>query len=119
MEISSFSRMRSYRKDGYTSALLKLVLPCAKEAEEAFDVFYTDLAECYALVAEKLSDEAQSGRAPVVISVDFQLLTQTPDDSIGESVIAIKRIHRIRRGDKHTDGAFVDYFDEKRKIFVK
>ncbi len=120
MEISSFSRMRSYRKDGRTSALLKLVLPRSKDdGPEVFNGFYADLAECYSSVAEKLSEGKASALGPLVLSVDFEIFSQAPDALERENIIAIRRTHRIRCGDKYTCGTFVDLFDMKREIFIK
>ena len=120
VEILSFSRMRSYRKNGRTAALLKLVLPRANDdGQEVFNGFYTDLAECYASVAEGLAASAGGASLPIVLSVNFEVLHDTPDLRRKEKLVAIKRTHRIRCGEKYTSGAFVDCFDTKRKIFLK
>ena len=120
MEILSFSRMRSYRKNGRTAALLKLVLPRANDdGQEVFNGFYTDLAECYASVAEGLATSAGGASLPIVLSVNFEVLETKGDDLTEEKNLEIKRTHRIRCGEKYTSGAFVDCFDTKRKIFLK
>ena len=120
MEISSFSRMRSYRNGAHTSAILKLVLPRDADAEnEAFNSFYASLAECYSELAEHISQDMPSGASPAVVSVDFEVLVDAPEINREENLITIKRTHRVRCGAKSSVGSFVDCFDMSRKIFIK
>ena len=124
MEISSFSRMRSYRNDGRTSALLKLVLPrMSEDGAEAFNTFYASLAESYSSLAEGISKRVERGGAPIVVSVGFEVLTDIPTEhkyeKHKENLLVIKRTHRIRRGAEIKSDSFVDLFDTERKIFVK
>ena len=125
MEISSFSRMRSYRNDGRTSALLKLVLPRMSEdgSEEPFNTFYASLAEFYSSLAEGISKRVERDGAPTVVSVGFEVLTDIPTEhkheKHKENLLIIKRTHRIRRGAEIESDSFVDLFDTERKIFVK
>ena len=120
VEILSFSRMRSYRKNGRTAALLKLVLPRANDdGQEVFNGFYTDLAECYASIAEGLAASAGGASLPIVLSVNFEVLHDTPDLRRKEKLVAIKRTHRIRCGEKSSAGAFLDFYNADKQIFIK
>ena len=124
MEISSFSRMRTYRNNGRTSALLKLVLPHMRDdGEEAFNTFYASLAESYSTLAEGISKRVERGGAPTVVSVGFEVLTDIPTlrkyGKNKENLLVIKRTHRIRRWSEIKTGEFVDVFDTERRIFIK
>ena len=124
LNISSFSRMRSYRKDGRTAVLLKLVLPCVSDdTKEYFNVFYTSLAESYSSLADGISKRVDSTGVPVVVSVGFEVLIDIPKEhkyeKRKESLLIIKRTHRIRKGNKIKSGAFIDFFDTVQNIFLK
>ena len=124
MEISSFSRMRTYRNDGRTAALLKLALPrMCDGGEDAFNPFYASLAESYSSLAEGISKRVERGGTPIVVSVGFEVLTDIPTEhkyeKRKENLLIIKRTHRIRRGAEIESDSFVDLFDTERKIFIK
>lgn len=124
MDISSFSRMRSYRKDGRTVILLKLLLPRLRDGEGSeFNSFYLALAERYLDIAGRISEDAPAGIAPTVISVVFELPEQIPDaksyEKTKENLIVVKRVHRIRKGASSTVSTAFDYYDSRRDIFLK
>ena len=120
MEILSFSRMRSYRKNGRTSAILKLVLPhTSGESHERFNSCYLSLAESYLALAEEISNSLTNEKYTAVISVDFEVLPDTPEPPRKENLVAIKRTHRIRCAERVTVGEFFDFYDTKRSIFIK
>ena len=124
MDISSFSRMRSYRKDGRTVTLLKLLLPRLRDGEDSeFNSFYLALAERYIDVAGRISEDFSTGNAPTVITVGFELPEEIPDaksyEKIKENLIVVKRVHRIRRGSSWTSNTAFDYYDSRRDVFLK
>ena len=120
MEILSFSRMRSYRKNGRTSAILKLVLPhTSGESHERFNSCYLSLAESYLALAEEISNSLTNEKYIAVISVDFEVLPDTPEPPRKENLVAIKRTHRIRCGEKSSAGAFLDFYNADKEIFIK
>lgn len=124
MDISSFSRMRSYRKDGRTVTLLKLLLPRLRDGDgSAFNSFYLALAERYPDAAGRIAENASTADGPTVISVGFEVCEQIPDaqryEKTKENLIVIKRVHRIRIGASCTVSTVLDYYDSKRDIFLK
>ena len=120
MQILSFSRMRSYRKNGRTSAILKLVLPrTSGEVHERFNSCYLSLAEAYSALAEDISKSLPNEKYTAVISVDFEVLPDTPEPPRKENLVAIKRTHRIRCGEKSSAGAFLDFYNADKEIFIK
>jgi len=121
VEISSFSRMKSYRKDGRTAALLKLVLPRAKDGEHGeFTSFYLSVADAYANAVEKLCKKNSDAAPPIVISVNYEAVRSGADASgEGESAITLKRIQRIRCGERSALKTFVDVYDTRRGVFLK
>ena len=112
--------MRSYRKNGRTSAILKLVLPhTSGESHERFNSCYLSLAESYLALAEEISNSLTNEKYIAVISVDFEVLPDTPEPPRKENLVAIKRTHRIRCGEKSSAGAFLDFYNADKEIFIK
>jgi hypothetical protein len=112
--------MRSYRKNGRTSAILKMVLPhTSGESQERFNSCYLSLAESYLALAEEISNSLTNEKYTAVISVDFEVLPDTPEPPRKENLVAIKRTHRIRCGEKSSAGAFLDFYNADKEIFIK
>ena len=122
MNISSFGRMRAYRKDGRIALILKLELPHIDSDDDAADVFnsfYEQLFNRISESADGLKREAPRGTAPDVLNVSFSDITKEYLDGAPNNRVAIKRIMRFRRGKNTEKREFVDVYDLKYGAFVK
>ena len=134
MKIASFSRMKSFRKSGRLSVILKLTLPeLRQDFDEAdsgridtFNSFYILLAESYQTAAGKIGvDESVFIQRPLMLNVGFEVIT---DDYLSKNAklikkccepVVIKRYVRKNRNGEITVRESVDVFDLKHGIFIK
>ena len=134
MEIAYFSRLKSFRKSGRLSVILKLTLPeLRRDLDEtdlgridAFNSFYISLAETYQTAAGKIEvDESVLAQRPLMLNVGFEEIT---GDYLSKNAklikkccepVVIKRYVRKNRNGEITVRENVDVFDLKHGIFIK
>ena len=134
MKIASFSRMKSFRKLGTLSVILKLTLPHLSPSSDSetfsgidvFNSFYSQLAESYQTSAGKIDvDESKLAQRPLMLSVWFEEIT---DEYLLKNVrlrkkccepVVIKRYVRKNLNGEITVKESVDVFDLKCGIFIK
>ena len=128
MNIFSFSRMKSFRKDGRVRTILKLRLPrISGESEEnpEFNAFYERLAEEYILMAESLTSYTDEGARPTTVSVDFSVcrdgyIKKHPrlSKKLAECTV-IKRETKIKLGEQTVKKEYIDIYSEPKFRFIK
>lgn len=134
MKVFSFSRMKSFRKSGRLSVIIKLTLPELRVTSEdgvlsgadVFNSFYISLAESYQIAAGKIEiDEYMLGQRPITISIGFEDIT---DEYLSRNSKLIKKCHqpivvkryaRKNRNGEITVKENVDIFDLEMGIFIK
>ena len=126
MNISSFSRMRCYRKNGRIAVILKLRLPFVQDSEKhtEFNGFYEKISERYLSLPQKTSYGAEAGALPAVISVDFCDISDVYADANAKTakknprITVIKRILKINVQEKITEKEYLDLYDEEKRLFI-
>lgn len=134
MELSSFSRMKTFHKSGTLSIIFKLTLPelmvssgeggC--KGADVFNHFYVLLAENYQMAAWKINTEGSApGQRPLTVNVGFCDITdeylsknQKLSKKLREAIV-IKRYLRVNRSGEITTKENVDVFDLELGIFIK
>ena len=128
MNIFSFSRMKSFRKEGRVRVILKLRLPrisCESEENPEFNAFYERLAEEYILMAESLPYSTDEGARPTTVSVDFSVCTDgyiKKHPRLSEKLAAhtvIKRETKINSGGQVRKKEHTDIYNEGASRFIK
>ena len=128
MNISSFTRMRAYRKCGRLSLILKLSLPRI-EAEargyDAFNNFYIGIAEKYLSLLENYNSKIIGSTRPVKVSADYSVITdeymkkQSKKAPKLANAVVIKRTVSINNDGYIKRGEYIDIYDENIGCFIK
>ena len=120
----SFSRMKSFRKNGKTVAILKITLPklCEEGAfSDYFNSFYSSCADSYIKAFEKAIDVITC-ESVIKFSVSFSVL---PPSSVKlrrwerenvEFLICIKRASSINGEEKES---FIDVFNKEIGVIIR
>ena len=128
MNITSFSKMKCYRKNGRISVILKLRLPCDSDLlnrHPDFNSFYEQLSEQYLLLLEKAYLNVESGARPAVVKVDYRVIT---DEFFANHPKLAKRYPRLTAVRRNTlisingssgEKECVDLYDEESRLFIK
>lgn len=129
MNILSFSRMKSYRKNGRVAIVLKLSLPRILEDTgiiEPFNNFYSALAEQYDLNISDITVVTENMNRPITVTVSFTDITEEYTKSYGRKnkattgdVIVIKRLVRINSDGQVRSAEYVDIYNMSLGLFVK
>ena len=128
MDILSFSRIKARREDGRLLAILRLRLPRLPNeltGADAFNLFYSALAEAYSSLLERLEATPQKYARPITLSVDFSVLGEECPPKYSRAVkkcaqpIVIKRFATITRGELMRCIDYTDVYDASASIFVK
>ena len=133
MYIGSFSRMKSFTKAGRLSVILKLELPCIKDAAEfesiaaeSFNSLYLSLADAYQAFASKIAQDCSEGdNAPSTVNVSFKNVTDEYMEKNKKKLksvnlpLVIKRRARINRGGNIAAKEHIDVFDFESGIIIK
>ena len=129
MNILSFSRMKSYRKNGRLAIVLKLSLPRILEDTgiiKPFNDFYSALAERYDLNISDITVVTENMNRPITVTVSFTDITEEYTKSYGRKnkanegdVIVIKRLVRINSDGQVRSAEYMDIYNMSIGIFVK
>lgn len=128
MNILSFSRMKSFNKDGRVRVILKMRLPCLeKESDGAadFNNFYERIAEGYMNLASQCPYSTERGSRPTTVSVDFfevadeYIKKHTKLSKNGKDFAVIKRDVKINANGKIQRFEHIDIYNVKTHLFIK
>jgi len=125
--------MKSFRKSGRLSVILKLTLPELRSASDegdlnsidVFNSFYISLAEGYQTAAGKMEiDESAFAQRPLMLNVGFEVITDEYLSNNSKLMkkccepVVIKRYVRKNQNGEITVKERVDVFDLKLGIFI-
>lgn len=128
MNILSFSRMKSYRKNGRIAIVLKLTLPRLDgegEANKAFNDFYYALAEKYDLSIADSKITSENIKRPITVNVTFRditdeyLASHRRYKSKSAEIKVIKRLTRINSEGQTRSAEHTDVYSLKMGAFIK
>ena len=114
MNIFSFKRMRIYRSEGRTHAMLSVALPHTDEdglCGTSFNGFYTKIFEEYGSACEKIEPNESEGI--IKISADFEVLP-----SNNANLVRIKRRLTVSGHNTRKNSEVTDVFDISLGMFT-
>ena len=118
MKLSSFSRMKAYRKDGRLIYILKVTLPFVEADDgekdfETFNSFYIEAFAAYSDAVAALVDKSENLSKAFKITVSFEEICSF------ENIIGIRRILSYRTGEDRVAKEDTDFYNTTCGVFIK